>query len=33
MANTYIQIHIHAVFAVKYREALINQKWKNKLYK
>ena len=33
MANTYTQIHIHAVFAVKFREGLINNTWKNELYK
>jgi len=33
MANTYTQIHIHAIFAVKYRQALIQKEWKNELYK
>jgi putative transposase len=33
MANTYTQIHIHAVFAVKYRMALINPEWKEQLCK
>jgi REP element-mobilizing transposase RayT len=33
MANTYTQIHIHAVFAVKGRESLISFKWKDELYK
>ena len=33
MPNTYTQIHIHLVFAVKYRNALINSKWKDDLYK
>lgn len=28
MANTYHQIYIHAVFAVKYRDAVINSAWK-----
>ncbi|BFM42846.1 IS200/IS605 family transposase [Flavobacterium sp. CFS9] len=31
MANTYHQVYIQAVFAVKYREALINSEWKSKL--
>jgi putative transposase len=33
MANTYTQIHIHFVFAVKYRLGLINPEWKEQLYK
>ena len=33
MANTYTQIHIHSVFAVKYRMRLIQNKWKDELYK
>ncbi|SEO91520.1 REP element-mobilizing transposase RayT [Flavobacterium sp. CF108] len=33
MANTYTQIHIHFVFAVKYRQAVIHTNWKNDLYK
>lgn len=33
MANTYTQIHIHAVFVVKRREALIGGVWKDELYK
>lgn len=33
MANTYTQIHIHAVFAVKYRKSVIDTVWKNRLYK
>jgi len=33
MANTYTQIHIHAVFAVKYRQALIHKSWKDELFK
>ncbi|MEL7220525.1 MAG: IS200/IS605 family transposase [Bacteroidota bacterium] len=33
MANTYTQIHIQAVFAVKYRAALIKADWKDELYK
>src|SRR5258708_35878723 len=33
MANTYSQIYIHAVFAVKGRENLIHNKWRDELYK
>ena len=33
MGNTYTQIHIHVVFAVKYREALISADWKERLYR
>ena len=33
MANTYTQIHIQTVFAVKYRRALISDDWKKGLYK
>ena len=33
MANTYTQIHVQFVFAVKYREALIQPIWKEKLHK
>ena len=32
MANTYTQIHIHAVFTVKNRQSLINNNWQNRLY-
>jgi putative transposase len=32
MANTYSQIHIHAVFAVKNREALIQKEWDKRLF-
>ena len=32
MANTYTQIHIQFVFAVKYRIALIQPSWKDRLY-
>lgn len=32
MANTYTQIHLQLVFAVKYRAALIEQSWKAELY-
>ena len=33
MANTYTQIHVQAVMAVKYRGALIQPTWKEKLHK
>jgi REP element-mobilizing transposase RayT len=33
MANTYTQIHIQAIFAVKYRAGLIQNNWKDELYK
>ena len=33
MANTYTQIYIHMVFAVKYRDALISSSWKERLHK
>ena len=33
MANTYTQIYIHIVFAVKYRLSLIDNKFKDELYK
>lgn len=33
MANTYTQIHIHAVFAVQNRDCIIENQWKNELYK
>ena len=32
MANTYTQLHIQLVFAVKYRAALIQKEWKPKLH-
>ncbi|MEY4903337.1 MAG: hypothetical protein RLZZ292_1152 [Bacteroidota bacterium] len=31
MANTYSQLHIQAVFAVKYRAAMIDKTWKDEL--
>lgn len=31
MANTYHQLYIHGIFAVKYREAVIHKEWKYKL--
>ncbi|MCC6683623.1 MAG: IS200/IS605 family transposase [Bacteroidia bacterium] len=33
MANTYTQIHIQFVFAVKHRIGLIQSSWKDELYK
>ena len=33
MANTYTQIHIHAVFAVQNRISLIQKEWEDELYK
>lgn len=33
MANTYHQIHIQAIFAVKKRNGLIYKEWKDELYK
>ena len=33
MANTYHQIHIQAIFAVKKRTGLIQKEWKDELYK
>lgn len=33
LSNTYTQIHIQFVFAVKYRAALIHPEWKDELYK
>ena len=33
MANTYTQIHIQTVFAVKDRMSLINKRWKEDLYR
>jgi REP element-mobilizing transposase RayT len=32
MANTYNQIYIHIVFAVKYRDAAIAKSWRQELY-
>lgn len=31
MPNTYTQLYIHFVFAVKYRASLINQEWEQRL--
>ncbi len=33
MANTYTQLYVHVVFAVKGRTNLISKKWKEELYK
>jgi putative transposase len=33
MSNTYTQIHIHFVFAVKFRQGLIDNEWKEQLNK
>ena len=33
MANTYTQIHIHAVFAVQNRLSLVQEQWQDELYK
>ncbi|MES2559636.1 MAG: IS200/IS605 family transposase [Bacteroidota bacterium] len=33
MPNTYTQLHIHFVFAVKYRASAIRPSWKHTLYK
>ncbi|HKB45345.1 MAG TPA: IS200/IS605 family transposase [Chitinophagaceae bacterium] len=32
MANTYHQIYLQTVFAVKYRKAVIDKKWKDKIF-
>ena len=32
MANTYTQIHIQCVMAVKFRQALIQKEWKDRLH-
>ncbi len=33
MANTSMQIHIQAVFTIQNRDSIINNKWKDELYK
>lgn len=33
MANTYSQVHLHFIFAPKYRQALITSDWETSLYK
>ena len=32
MANTYHQIYLQTIFAVKYRKAVIDKAWKEKLF-
>ena len=32
MANTYHKIHIHTIFAVKFRKGLIQAAWEERLY-
>ena len=33
MANTFTQIHLQLIFAVKFRAAMIGEEWKNELHK
>jgi len=33
MPNTYTQLYIHCIFAVKYREAVIQPEWEERLHK
>jgi putative transposase len=33
MPNTFTQLHIHCVFAVKYREAIIETTWEDELHR
>jgi putative transposase len=33
MANTYTQVHIHAVFSVQNRNCIIHHSWKEELYR
>ena len=33
MANAFTQIHLHLIFAVKFRQSQIQPAWKDKLYK
>ncbi|GAB3922399.1 IS200/IS605 family transposase [Mucilaginibacter myungsuensis] len=33
MPNTYTQIYLHFVFAVKYREAVIKPEWEDRLHR
>ena len=33
MPNTYTQLHIQFIFAVKFRESVIHSSWKDELYK
>jgi len=32
MANTYHQIYLQIVFAVKYRAAVLDKSWRNKVF-
>lgn len=32
MSHTYLQIYIHSIFAVKYRDAVIEQQWRSSLH-
>ena len=32
MSNTYTQLHIQCVFVVKYRDAVVNEEWKERLH-
>lgn len=32
MANTYHQVYIHCVFAVKFREAVLHGSWRNRIF-
>lgn len=32
MANTYHQIYLHIIFAVKYRESVIKKEWRSELF-
>ncbi len=33
MPNTYTQLHVHVIFAVKFRIGIIQPEWKDELYK
>lgn len=33
MSNTYTQLYIHFVFAVKYRQAVIGEEWEERMQK
>ena len=33
MANTYQRIYLHIIFAVKYREALLEEEWRDEVFK
>ena len=32
MANTYHQVYLQIIFAVKYRQAVISKRWQNQLF-